>query len=115
MQNKTIEEKYLLFIGTLNLILLPFKEIGVSYVELIQGQLEELEGDYYSFLNIDFTKELNNCGYITNEVLEITERIRFNISNIDSSHWNAKHFIYHSEWVEIRNLVLDIFRSKLTE
>jgi hypothetical protein len=114
MENKTIAEKYSIFIDTLNLILLPNKEIGVSYNELIQIHLEELEGDYFTFLHNDFIQELYKNGYLTNEVVQVIKIIRTKISNLETTLWDYENFIKNQQWLYIRELVIDLFSSKLT-
>lgn len=103
--------KFELFVNTLNLILLPNKEIEISYSKLIQSQLEELEGDFYTFLHKDFVFELFINGYISNRAVEKIQEVRLKILQIDSSYWNVDSFIDHPEWEKVRFLVIDLLRN----
>lgn len=113
MLNKTMSEKYALFIDTLNLLLIPSKEVGIPYLTSVQAQLEELEGDFYTFLQKEFVIELLRKGYLSSSACEAVENIRLKISEIDRSLWDAGNFIENSVWQEIRYLVLDLFRNDL--
>lgn len=108
-----MEDKFVLFINTINLILLPPKEIGISYIASIQNQLEELEGDYYTFLHKDYILEFLKKGYLSHPAIDKIERIRLKISEIRSSYWNTQDFIDHYEWVEIRSLTIDLIKDYL--
>lgn len=115
MLNKIMNDKYTLFVNTLNLILLPFKEVGFPYVTSIQSKLEELEGDFYTFLHKDYICELFKNGYLSNRSIERVEEIRFKISKINASHWDVESFISYSEWKEVRNLVVDLLINDLKD
>lgn len=113
MRNKTMNEKYTLFINTLNLILLPVKEMDVPYLVSIQSQLEELEGDYYTFFHQDFIFELVKNGYLSEQAVDRVQAIRLKISKIEIAHWNGESFINNEEWKSIRCLVVDLLMDNV--
>lgn len=110
MEN-SITEKYDLFIDTLNLTLLPLKKNGVPYLEMIQNQLEELEGDYYTFLYEDFILLLIKYNYLPKEVFDKVNDIREKISKISPENWNSDDFINNQKWIDIRILVIAVFKN----
>ena len=103
------KSKYIFLIDTLNLIILPKCKTDYSFIEIISYQLEELEGDYYTFLHNNNIDELVNKGYLSSSNKILIEQIRTKISKIDSSLWNPEDFIWNRKWIEIRKDVLKVF------
>lgn len=95
-------------IDTLNLLLFPIKEINIKYDFAIQSNLEELEGDYYTFLHKDNIDKLFQSGHITEDSGKTLLVLREKIEKIDKSLWNPKEFIENIEWIEVRNIVLKL-------
>lgn len=69
--------------STLNMILVPPKEPGVLYEEKVRRSLEELEGDYYSFLNQTFIAELHQSNIISENGVVLFMNIRSSIEDLD--------------------------------
>ena len=103
-----MDNKYLLVISTLNLFFLPIKEVNISYSNSIQNQLNELEGDYFTFLHKDYIKEVTNTTKIEIDLIDKIEEIRLKISGFESSLWNPAAFVYNADWIDIRFMVLDV-------
>ena len=106
-----MESEYELLIDTLNLVVLPKKEKGISYASSIQDQIDELEGDYYTFLHKDNILHLVSVGRVSKESINALELIRRQISEIENSLWNPLDFINHIKWQQSRNLILDLFEK----
>ena len=111
--NVNIIEKYELLVSTLNMILVPPKEPGVLYEEKVRRSLEELEGDYYSFLNQTFIEELHQSNVISENGVVLLMNIRSSIEDLDQLKWNVEDFLTDNNWYEIRNIVVKIFLSEL--
>ncbi len=111
--NVNIIEKYELLVSTLNMILVPSKEPGVLYEEKVRRSLEELEGDYYSFLNQTFIAELHQSNIISENGVVLLMNIRSSIEDLDQLKWNDEDFLTDNNWYEIRNIVVKIFLSEL--
>jgi len=111
--NVNIIEKYELLVSTLNMILVPPKETGVLYEEQVRRSLEELEGDYYSFLNQTFIEELHQSNFISKNCVVLVMNIRSAIEDLDQLKWNVEDFLTDNNWYEIRNIVVKIFLSEL--
>ncbi|RKF38930.1 hypothetical protein BCY89_26655 [Sphingobacterium siyangense] len=108
-----IIEKYDLLVSTLNMILVPPKESGVLYEEKVRRSLEELEGDYYSFLNQTFIEELHQSNVISRNGVVLLIKIRSAIEDLDQFKWNVEDFLTDNNWYEIRNFVIKVFLSEL--
>jgi hypothetical protein len=98
-----------LLVETLNMILLPPMISGIPYQNSIKMQLEELEGDYYTFLHSDNISIEHKNGQINSEGIAMIENIRISISAIDSEMWNPTDFINNSVWSDIRKQVILLF------
>lgn len=107
----SIDEKYSLFIDTLNLILLPNNKEETLYNTTIINQLQELEGDYYSFLHKKNIDELVKHQYLNKIDAEVIAQIRFNISQIDRALWNPDDFIKSNKWNKVRNKVINLIKT----
>jgi len=108
-----INEKYELLVSTLNMILVPLKEPGALYKDKVQRSLEELEGDYYSFLNQAFIEELHQSNLISKSGVVLLMRIRSAIEDLDQFKWNVEDFLTDNNWYEIRNIVVKVFLLEL--
>lgn len=104
-----IKEKYELLIDTLNMVLVPVLEIGTSYLDRVQYCLEELEGDYFTFLHEDFVSELCKAGMITDADSITIKNIRSKIDRIENDQWNVQGFLNDKSWQEIRVLIVDLY------
>ena len=106
-----MEKFYVLFIDTLNLFLLPKKEITISYKSTIQNSLDELEGDYFTFLFKEEINKLFKAGYIKNETVQKIETVREAVGNLEKTLWEPDKFINDVKWKIIRELVIDILNT----
>ncbi|UIR57317.1 hypothetical protein LZQ00_05745 [Sphingobacterium sp. SRCM116780] len=114
MQNNlNTNEKYELLISTLNMVIAPVKEINVPYSDTVQSNLEELEGDYYTFLNQDYVEELFKLGMVSEEGFGMIMKIRTVIDNIEQNKWNVKDFLNDKIWMEVRKLTIELFLTDL--
>lgn len=114
MENSlNINEKYGLLVSTLNMILIPLKEPDALYKDKVQRNLEELEGDYYSFLSQTFIEELHLSNIISENCVVLLMKIRTTIEGLDQSKWNVEDFLSDNSWCEIRNFVVKIFLFEL--
>ncbi len=114
MENSlNIIEKYELLVSTLNMILVPLKEPGVLYEEKVRKNLEELEGDYYSFLNQTFIEDLHQSNVVSKDGVVLLMNIRSAIEHLDHFKWNVEDFLTDNNWHEIRNFVVNVFLSEL--
>jgi hypothetical protein len=113
MLNKIMEKEYTLLIDTLNLLILPEKEIGISYISSIQYKLDELEGDYYTFFHKDNILRLVPFVSLSKETIYTFDKIRIQISEIEKQLWNPLDFINNVRWQNVRNEVLRLFEMDL--
>jgi len=110
MQNSLeINGKYELLVSTLNLILLPVREIGKPYSDTLMSCLEELEGDYYTFLNEKYVYELLEHGMLSEKAVDIIKDIRLKIECIAQNKWNVEDFVIDKSWKEVRELVVYLY------
>jgi hypothetical protein len=98
-----------LFIETLNLVLLPTREYDIPYEDSIEQCIKELEGDYYTFFHKDNVRALVDNGSIPTEFMGLVEELRNRISNINPAKWTVKDFISDGEWLDVRNLTIELF------
>ena len=97
-----------LLLDTLHLILLPNKLDESLYLAEIEEKLNELEGDYYTFLNNVNLRKLSDSNLIDSDIVVLIDEIRQQISNVKPSLWNPTDFIKSHEWFEIREKVKDV-------
>lgn len=110
-----IKEKYELLIATLNMVLVPVLEIGVSYLDTVQYCLDELEGDYYTFLHEDLVSELRKAGMIADADFITIKNIRSKIDQIENDEWNVQGFLNDKNWQEIRDLIVNLYSGHQKE
>ncbi len=107
MNRITNKEKIALLNQALNYI-----DEDLTNESLISANLEELEGDYYTFFNPSFTVELKD-GY---EVSELTKSgldfLFYLIGSINAGLWNVKSYKSEAIWADIR-LVAKIVKANL--
>ena len=91
-------DSFKLMIETLRML----KSLGdrneISYI------LEELEGDFRTFLHIDNLKKYKEQGLIDDFQLEVINRIVSIISNIPIKKWNPIDFKENRDWAKSRLL-----------
>ncbi|EJG02493.1 hypothetical protein FF52_04700 [Flavobacterium sp. F52] len=75
---------------------------------LIEFNLEELEGDFYTFLNPININKLHSENLIDDEVRFKLERLFVLIQDIESKDWNSDSFLTNPKWLVIHNLTKEI-------
>lgn len=103
--------KFEYLVNTLNLILLPKMDVYENYLSLVNSNLEELEGDYYTFFHENNIDELVTQKIINPKVKECISNLRTKIKELDATIWDANSFIFSEEWSEIRNMTLKVIIS----
>ena len=110
MQNKedSIAKKlYASMIDTLKLI--SFSNNGIE--EFCQSNLEEFEGDYYTFLNPVNIEKIYIENLITNKTKKTLLQLFEIIHNLDSKKWNTNAFFSDKDWKQVRDLSGEIMES----
>lgn len=69
---------------------------------LVDYHLEELEGDFYTFLHADNLEKLRVQGLIDNETVLSGVGLRERIQKISPNSWTSKAFCTESEWLNVR-------------
>ncbi len=108
-----MEQLIISFIDTLNLLLLPAKEFNVPYLSTIQIQLEELEGDYYTFFHENSLKKLHEEDCLSLEVIRKIEKVKGIIDDFDKSIWNPKDFVDNNKWKSVRKDIVEILKEEM--
>lgn len=96
------------FIDTLNLILIPQKDLNVFFSDSILQSMEDLEGDSVSFLHEDYYR---NVIKTNKEIDSDIALIRKSISEMEKEFWNVEDFLFHPKWVSLRNLTIKLILS----
>ncbi len=108
-----MEQLIVSFIDTLNLLLLPKKEPNIPYLSTIQIQIEELEGDYYTFFHKGNLEKLHREGYLSLEVARKIEKLKNMIDDFDRSIWNPKDFVDNDRWKAVRGDIVEILKEEM--
>lgn len=106
-EDKTLKNLYASMIDTLRLINFSNNEID----ELIQSNLEELEGDYYTFLNPINVEKIYSENLITYNAKKTLLQLFEIIHNLDSNKWNVNSFLSDKNWKQARDLSEDVMKS----
>lgn len=106
-------EKYELLVSTLNMLLVPLKEPNIFYLDSIKNNLEELEGDYYTFLSQGFIEELYQSNIVSENGVHLIEKIRSEIEKISQKKWTVEAFLKDEKWLNVRHYVIEVFSSEL--
>lgn len=110
-----VKQKYELLIDTLNMVLVPVLEICTSYSDTVQRRLDELEGDYFTFLHKNFVSELCKAGKIAEPDSITIKNIRSKIDQIEIDKWNVQAFLDDKKWQEIRVMIVDLYSCRRKE
>jgi len=110
-----IKQKYELLIDTLNMVLVPVLEIGASYSDTVQRCLDELEGDYFTFLHENSVSELCKAGKIAEPDSITIKNIRSKIDQIGVEKWNVQSFLDDTNWQEIRIMIVHLYSGRRKE
>jgi len=113
--DKIIKNLYVLLIDTLNLMIFKSSNKIEEQNELIEFNLKELEGDYYTFINPINIEKLYSNNYVTSENRTQLLQLFNLINNINSEKWNTASFLSDREWKQIgilSNEVLLALNSK---
>jgi hypothetical protein len=106
MSNKLVS-----LIDTLNLILIPKMDIDSDYHTIVNSNLEELEGDCYTFLHENNLSDLLSQKLINQESQDLINDIRTCINDLNKKYWNSSSFLHDVEWNEIRKNVVKVLDS----
>ena len=110
-EDKITKNLYTSMIDTLRLISFSSNEITEEIDEVIQSNLEELEGDYYTFLNPINIEKMYSKNLVTNKTKKALHYLFEIIHNLDLNKWNVNSFLSDKEWNEVRVLVDDVIKS----
>lgn len=102
MQNK---ERLNLVLSTLKLITINSKKDND-----LEYQLEELEGDSYTFLHKNTLEILLKERKINQEEFNIILSVREKILNVESELWNIKDFLESTKWKDIRTETINLLK-----
>ena len=106
MSNKNVNEIFKCLINTIE---------SLSYNNLsddgIDDVLEELEGDYYTFMHIDNLKILEHNGCITIDNTVLILDLREKIQALPPNLWNNYDFKNSIKWHYIRNDAVKILKE----
>lgn len=93
---------------TLKLMAIP-NHISINERDdLIQFNLEELEGDFYTFLNPININTLYSENLIDGDVKFKLEQLFILLQDIESKDWNTESFLTNPKWFVIRNLAKEV-------
>ncbi|WP_264550639.1 hypothetical protein [Flavobacterium sp. N2038] len=94
--------------NTLKLMVVPNCTNINERNHLIAFNLEELEGDFYTFLNPININKLHSENLIDSEVKFILEQLFVLLQDIESKDWNIDSFLANSKWFVIHNLTKEV-------
>jgi len=96
---------------TLKLMAIP-NHISINERDdLIKFNLEELEGDFYAFLNPINLNKLHSENLINSDVKFKLEQLFVLLQNIESKDWNTNSFLTNPKWSVIHNLIKEVIQS----
>jgi hypothetical protein len=76
--------------------------------DLIGFNLEELEGDFYTFLNPINLNKLHSENLIDDDIKFKLEQLFVLLQDIESKDWNTESFLTNPKWFVIRNLAKEV-------
>lgn len=80
----------------------------------ISDILEELEGDYYTFMHSDNIVFLIKDGVIVNDsISKSISELRFMIESIPVNMWNVDNYRNSNKWIEVRNQAAKVYSELL--
>jgi len=77
----------------------------------IDGYLEELEGDYYTFLDLNAITPLREADLLTDQQVENITQLKAFMNTIAPSLWNISSFKKDVNWLNAREQANDILKS----
>jgi hypothetical protein len=77
----------------------------------IAEALEELEGDYVSFIHINSLIWLKDAGILDDTQISLIQILRNKIDIMPSSSWNPVSYRNNAEWIEIHAISNKILNS----
>jgi len=104
----SIEEKYNILLETLDLVLLPRLRPDATLRSQVSLRLTELEGDAHTYLHSLTTIALQRAGYLSQDDVKMIAELRQLILEIPSYLWEPDTFIWDLQWVQVRNITLEI-------
>ncbi|NOW95866.1 hypothetical protein [Mucilaginibacter sp. SG564] len=99
---------YNLLIDTLIMVSPDFEKITKKEIE---GYIEELEGDYYTFFDHINLIPLQNLGLLNDFHIEQITILKHIISNIPAHLWNNADFRDNSMWMKAREVADNLLSS----
>ncbi|MET3981611.1 hypothetical protein ABIB62_004227 [Mucilaginibacter sp. UYP25] len=97
-----------LLINTLNIITPNLSETSDSKLDYY---LEELEGDYYTFLDYNNVKLLFESNLLSSDHVEKITKLKVMINDLPTSLWNTTSFRLDLRWKEIQSAAHNILES----
>jgi hypothetical protein len=79
--------------------------------DTIEYYLQELEGDYYSFLDYSSVSLLKNYGLLNAIQADKIVALKEYISSIPANLWNKNSFEVDLKWQKVHDQACDILRS----
>ena len=108
MQNLDLLKTYDFLIDTLIMVC---PDYTIVTDDKIEGYLQELEGDFYTFFDYNSLSLLFNGGILnTDQVNEIT-RLKSMLLGIPANFWNLKSFKEDTKWKDCRFLATKVLNS----
>lgn len=110
-ENNNIKEIYRFLEDTLKLMVIP-SHININERnDLIESNLEELEGDFYTFMNPINLNKLHSENLIDDNVKFKLEQLFILLQDIESENWGMVSFLTNPKWLVIRSLAKEVTQS----
>ncbi len=93
---------------TLKLMIIPDNISIDDRDDLIEFNLQELEGDFYTFINPVNLNKLYLENFIDIEVKFKLDKLFFFLQDIQDKEWNVDSFLINHKWLKIINLTKEI-------
>ena len=106
--NETIIKNYNLLVDTL---LMASPDITRLDDDKLNNYLEELEGDYYTFLDMGTTELLVNEKIINISQQEAIFQIKLEINKIKPEFWNIESFKTDVQWINVSLASKEVLKS----
>ncbi|UWY26877.1 hypothetical protein N4T20_14230 [Flavobacterium sp. TR2] len=94
--------------NTLKLMIVPNSVNINERNHLIEFNLEELEGDFYTFMNPINLNKLHSENLIDGEVKFKLERLFVLLQDIEDKDWNVDSFLNSQKWSVIQDLTTEV-------
>ena len=108
IENQHINKMYELLLSTLKM---ACPDLQIVSDDELKDNLEELEGDYYTFFYHDNLIPMVEKGLLNDTQVQNIELLRNLISNINSKSWNIDSFKTEDVWSEVRTMSKNILTN----